>query len=288
LLTKKLPVVGALVGEYYLALERRQTRNSDANLVISEDFSSILLGWGAARAQMHVIPNWGAIDQIAVQPKDNAWARAHGVADKKVILYSGTIGLKHDPMKLVALAEEFRADPSVVIVVVAAGTGVAALQTAKQERNLDNLMLLGLQAFKDLPEVMGAADVLAAMIEPDAGQFSVPSKVNSYLCARRPILLASPQENLAARIVSTSGAGLTVDSRDNAGWIAAAKALMGDADLRKKLADSGRAYAEDNFDIGRVTDRFEAVIASAMGGGQAPPAQTHAPNAPLERNQTYA
>ena len=63
------------------------------------------------------------------------------------------------------------------------------------------LMLLPFQPYEVLPEVLASADVLIAILEPDAGVFSVPSKVLSYHCAGRPILAAIPAENLAARII---------------------------------------------------------------------------------------
>ena len=50
------------------------------------------------------------------------------------------------------------------------------------------------------------------MIEADAGKFAVPSKVPSYMCAGRPILLAAPKENLAARTVARANAGIVVEA----------------------------------------------------------------------------
>ena len=55
-----------------------------------------------------------------------------------------------------------------------------------------SLRCLGFQPFEVLPDVLGSADVLVAILEPDAGVFSVPSKVLSYFCAGRPVLLAVP------------------------------------------------------------------------------------------------
>lgn len=44
---------------------------------------------------------------------------------------------------------------------------------------------------------------------------------------------------------------------------AAAETLVGDGDLRRRLACNARAYAERTFDIGAVAARFEAVIRGA-------------------------
>jgi colanic acid biosynthesis glycosyl transferase WcaI len=264
LLRKKLGAPGAAIGYYYTALERRQMRNSEGILLITEDFAPLARSWGIGADKLHVLPNWGAIDQIPVLPKDNAWAREHGLADKTVFLYSGTLGLKHNPELLVALAQRLASDPKARVVAVAAGVGAATLPERKKELKLDNLLLLGLQPMDRFAEVLATADVLTAVIERDAGAFSVPSKVLSYLCAARPILLAAPEENLAAKTVRGIGAGTVVDPDDGEAWLKAAAALTSDGVARAKMAAAARTYAERNFDIEKVTDRFEAIFTSAM------------------------
>lgn len=265
ILTKKLPVVGAGVGLYYTALERGQMRDADAIVLITEDFAPQARAWGVDERRLHVIPNWGAIDRIPRLPKDNAWAAEHGLTGKRVIMYTGTLGLKHNPDLLADLARRARGDDSVRIVVVANGVGVPALEQAKKAEQLDNLLLLGLQPFERLAETLATADILAAVIERDAGVFSVPSKVLSYLCAGRPVLLAAPRENLAARIVSAEGCGVAVEPEDQTGWCAAADALLADDARRATLGDAARAYAERHFVLDRVADRFEAVFEAAFG-----------------------
>lgn len=265
ILAQKLPGIGSLIGGYYTWLERRQMQAADAVVLITEDFKPTTAQWNIASDRVHVIPNWGAIDEIPQLDKDNNWAREHGLEDKFVILYSGTIGLKHNPALLVALADHFKDDRDVVVVAVATGVGVTHLETARAQ-GLENLVVLPLQPFERLPEVLASADILCAVIEKDAGVFSVPSKVLSYLCAGRPILLAAPSTNLAARIVTSTKCGQAVASDDMKGWIVAADALRGSVDLRTKTGAAGRDYAEQNFRIGAVADRFEAVFEASMAG----------------------
>jgi colanic acid biosynthesis glycosyl transferase WcaI len=267
ILSKKLPVVGDGVGLYYTALERAQMRNADAVVLITDDFIGQTRKWGVPNDRLHVIPNWGAIDQIPLLAKDNPWSRDQCLAEKFVFLYSGTIGLKHNPGLLVALAEKYAANPSVRVVVAAAGSGVAHLEAEKATRKLDNLILPGLQPFARFPQMLASADVLTAVIERDAGAFSVPSKVLSYLCAGRPILLAAPPENLAAKTVAQSDAGTVVEPEAHDQWLARADSFIGDRGLRERQGAAGRRYAEANFDLQKVTDRFESVMAAASARG---------------------
>jgi glycosyltransferase involved in cell wall biosynthesis len=114
--------------------------------------------------------------------------------------------------------------------------------------------------------VLATADVLIALLEPDASEFSVPSKVLTYLTAGRPILAAMPPDNLAARTVLRAAAGQVVHPGDHQALAVAAASLLDDVEGRRRMAASGRAYAEATFGIGPIADRFEAVVDAARIG----------------------
>jgi colanic acid biosynthesis glycosyl transferase WcaI len=124
--------------------------------------------------------------------------------------------------------------------------------------------LLPFQPFERYPDILGAADVLVALLEPTAGTFSVPSKVLSYLCAGRPLLAAVPSENLAARTVERAGAGLVVPPDDEEAFLLAAKRLRNEPRLRDTSGATARAYAEATFDTDQIAERFLQVIDGAL------------------------
>lgn len=265
ILRRRIPVLGRWIGRYYKAMERRLARRSQAVVVISKDFAPLLRGWGVPDERLFVIENWAPLDEIQSATRDNAWAREHGLVGKTCFLYSGMMGLKHDPKLLRRLAVRFRDRQDVAVVVVSEGLGADWLLQRNAEERLENLTVLGFQPYERLAEVLASADVLVAVLEPDAGVFSVPSKVLSYLCAGRALLAAIPAENLAARIVSDNEAGLVVDPGNAESFVRAAERLTSDAALREGLGRNARAYAERTFDIERITDRFEGVIREATG-----------------------
>jgi glycosyltransferase involved in cell wall biosynthesis len=264
ILSRKLPVIGHLVAARYAALEKKLLRGSARAIVITEDFVPILERWGVPRARIDVVENWAPREELPPQPRDNPWARAHGLADKLVFLYSGTIGLKHDPGLLLAAAERFRDRPDIRVVVVSEGLGADWLRA--NGAGLPNLVLLPFQPFADLPQVVASGDVLMAVLDPDAGIYSVPSKVLTYLCAGRPLLAAMPAENLASRIVLRESAGLVVPPGDRAAFVAAAERLAADPELRATLARNAIAFADRSFDIAKVARRIEAIARTALAG----------------------
>ncbi|HEX9415099.1 MAG TPA: glycosyltransferase family 4 protein [Gaiellaceae bacterium] len=261
---RRLPVLGRLIGNRFLAMEQRMLERSQAVVTIAEDFRSELLDWGLSSERLHVIENWAPLAELPVRGRDNEWARRHGLVEKRVLLYSGTLGLKHNPGLLLRLALAFRDEPDVCVVVVSEGVGAEWLRHEAAAQGAENLIVLGFQPYEELPDVLATGDILVAILEREAGRFAVPSKVLTYLCAARPLLAALPRENLAATVVAGSGAGLLTEPDDADGFVNAARKLLNDPILRTSMGAAARAYAESRFDIEPIVDRFEEVLKLAV------------------------
>ena len=260
ILSQKIPVLGQIIGSYYCELEQKMLHASDEVILIDEEFHRLMKKWRIQSDKTHVIPNWAVLDQITPMNKDNEWARVHDLHDKFVFLYSGILGLKHNPAIFLHLANEYRFQKEVRVVVVAEGPGAEFLLKEKQSQGLDNLMVLPYQSYQDFPCVLAAADVLVAALGEDAGAYSVPSKVLSYLCAKRPILLSVPKENLAARIIEENQAGIAASPADPQAFLHASKALYLNQTNRSGYAENGYGYAHNNFEIQKILKRFEAIF----------------------------
>lgn len=265
-LKKKLPGVGALIGNYFIRLEYKLLKQSSRVIAITEDFVPIVKSAGTKPSNIHVVENWAPLNKLPITEKQNKWSIAHKLNTTFNFIYTGTLGMKHNPELLVNLALAMKQYSEVRVVVISEGLGANFLEKQKQIKNLKNLFLFPFTAFSELPFVQGTADVLIAVLEPEAGVFAVPSKVLSYLCAKRPLLLAVPHENLSAKIVTENHAGIVVSPNDTNGFIENAIHLFGTPSARLEMASNGRKYAETNFDIEHITNKFEKIISDFQVG----------------------
>jgi len=172
ILKNKIPLIGSIIGSYYIHVEKNLLRNSDGVVSITEDFLPLLDEWGVEREKVRVIHNWAPLEDLNPGPKDNPWSRKIGAAEKKCILYTGTLGMKHNPDLLLRVALLYRGREDVCVMVVSEGPGADWLRSKKEIHGLDNLEILDYQPFEALPDVMGAGDILLAILEPEAGIFS--------------------------------------------------------------------------------------------------------------------
>lgn len=264
ILTQKYSVVGSMISWYYKLLERRLLQNSDAVVLITKDFIPLMKSWGIANSKCWVIPNWAPINELSIFPKVNDWSIRNGLHDKFCIMYSGTLGMKHNPEFLLRIAKYYKKDKDIRLVIISEGLGAEYLKTKKIKFNLSNLIIMNFQPFELLPKVLSTADVFIAILEPEAGVYSVPSKILTYMCFKRPIVAAVPAENLSARIVQQSNGGKIVNPKNSDELVAMVDQFVRDASLRKKLGNNAFNYAKNKFNIDEITNTFEEIIKKVL------------------------
>ncbi|WP_203336323.1 glycosyltransferase family 4 protein [Nocardioides limicola] len=260
---EKLHPVFRLVAVLIAAGERWACRRAAGIVVISDAFLDVHRGWGTADKTV-VIPNWAPIDEIVPTERLNPFSREHGLDSVKTLVYSGTLGLKHNPELLVGLAREVL-DAGIDLHLCVVSEGPAMDVIAQEAARLAvPVTLLPFQPYERLPEVLGSGDVLVVLLEKSAGAFSVPSKTLSYLCAGRPVLGLMPAENLAATLIDSVG-GCVLPPEESSlakagDWV---RRVLEDRELADRVGAASRELAEREFALAGCADRFEALLATA-------------------------
>jgi colanic acid biosynthesis glycosyl transferase WcaI len=266
-LGERLGLPGRVIGNHYRRLERSLLSASDAVVAISDRFLPALAEWRISGDRITVIPNWASLSEIYPMGKDNDWARLHRLHDKTVALYTGTLGLKHNPAILLDLARA-GAVQALQVVVLSEGKAAQWLEQAARRNQLDNLTVLPFQPMALYPQILGTGDILLAILGAEAASFSVPSKILSYLAAGKPTVAALAGDNDAAKIIAAAEAGFVASPDDGSAFTAKVMALAADPIKRRKMGDKGRAFAERNFAIDGIADQFETVFAAAIARRQ--------------------
>jgi len=269
-LEKELGVAGHHVAEVADRCERWIARHAGRVVAITDAFLPLYRSWGVRPERAAVIPNWAALDEIRATDADRAWLAPRPLREH-VVLYSGTLGIKHDPSLLLALAEAPLLKDS-TLVVVSQGRGRNWLEEASADVPDDRLVLHDFVDYDLLPTVLGSADVVLAVLEPDASKYSVPSKMLSYMCAGRPIVAVMDDANAAARTVLDEGMGYVVPPGDREGLVNAVRAVLDDPAEAARMGAAARAYAERTFDIERIATAFERQIEAARDESARAPA----------------
>jgi colanic acid biosynthesis glycosyl transferase WcaI len=263
-LKKKNRLLAECVGRYFSFIEKMCLRKADHVVAISDDFSKKIQTWGVAIDKISVIENWSSIAELPLVKKENSFSLKYGIDDTFNLIYSGTLGMKQNPNALIEIAKMLRGKSNARLVVVATGSGVPYIEEAARKHNLDNLLILPLQPFSELPNVLGSGDLLIAVLESDASVYCVPSKVLTYYCAGKPVLLILSKNNLVSRKTIENDLGFVVEPDDAYGLNDVIGRALENPALLSSYGMRARAYAEEHFQVEKIVQRFLPVIRRAL------------------------
>lgn len=256
---------GRAAGEVLMRLEGWLLRCADDVVAISPAFTDWMSDRQVRQTRFTVIPNWAPLDELPYFEESPGWFAKVGVPPgAPVVLYSGTLGRKHNADLMLGLARQIQGSGAHVVVV---SEGDSADQLSRRSQSVDNLHVLPFQPWSDFPAVLASAAVLVVILEATAGAFSVPSKVLTYLCAGRAVAAAMPEENAAAQMIRSSGAGVVVSPDDPVALSAAVTDLLARPDELELRGKAARTYAEAHFAIEPIVDQWEQrlyAVASAV------------------------
>jgi glycosyltransferase involved in cell wall biosynthesis len=213
-----------------------------------------------------LLQNWADIDKLPVLDSSNDWSRRFGLDKTRNVVYSGTLGMKHNLKVFSAMAAAFKHLPDVRIVVVSNGRAADRVRREAARDGLDNLIVLPFQPDSDVAKVLASAAVLVASLEPSAGGFCVPSKVLSYLCAGRPIVIALDSQNQAAQMIQSAGAGAVVPPGNTPAFVAAVAEALQYPERSTQQGLAARAYAVRLFDLDAIAAQFSQILRMAVAG----------------------
>lgn len=180
------------------------------------------------------------------------------------LVFAGNLGTAQSVETLVEVADKLRHLSELRIVLVGSGSMLGWIETQKKSRGLDNLILAGRFAATEMPHFFSRAEGLLVTLKQDeAFSYTIPSKVQAYLAAGRPIIAALDGEG--ARVIQEAGAGLTTAAQDAEGMANCIEQLFRmTSDERESLGLAGRAYYLEHFEMERQSQRLVEILSSRI------------------------
>ncbi|MDO9327509.1 MAG: glycosyltransferase family 4 protein [Pseudomonas sp.] len=180
------------------------------------------------------------------------------------LVFAGNLGTAQSVETLVEVTEKLRHLSGLRIVLVGSGSMSSWIESQKQSRGLDNLVLAGRFPVTEMPHFFSrAAGLLVTLKQDEAFSYTIPSKVQAYLAAGRPIIAALDGEG--ARVIQEARAGLTCPAQDADGMANSIEQLFHmSSDERESLGRSGRAYYLEHFEMERQSQRLVEILSSRI------------------------
>ena len=225
-------------------VNRYLLRHADAVVALGDRMRRRLVEEkGADPRRVHVIHNWADCEAITPGAKDNPFSRAHGLADRFVVMHSGNVGLSQNLDVLVAAADRLRGKDRLTIAIVGDGAKREALARACAERRLDNVRFFPYQPKALLHDSFAAADAFLVSLKAGLEGFIVPSKLYGILAAGRAYVAATDPSCEPAAIAVKERCGVVAAPGDPDALARAIAALYDDPQATRAMGERARGAA---------------------------------------------
>lgn len=188
------------------------------------------------------------------------------LAGKFCVVFAGNIGKAQAVETVVQAAVLLRDAPEIRLVLVGSGSMLDWVQGQKNLLKLDNLALPGRFPAEAMPELFRKASALLVTLKSGGVlDHTVPSKIQAYLAAGRPIVAALQGEG--GKVVEDAGAGMVCEP-ENAQALADCVRRMHALPLsaRDAMGHKGRACFDENFDMNRQVGRLVEILQARRSG----------------------
>ena len=254
---------GAITNQKIIAmarwLERVSYHRSDAVVVLSEDLRANVVAKVSPKNQVkiHVIPNFVDAERITPMRRDTAYRKELGIGDEQVVMYAGNVGFSQSLTLMIAAARRF---PHIIFVIN--GEGSARTELEMLARGISNIRFANYQPRDRVAEVLASGDIHVVPLRAGLGAVSVPSKTYSILAAARPVVAAIDPGTEVTRILTASGAGISVLPDNEAEFISALEQLINDPHMAKSMGQKGRQWVQSHVSPAAVANSYLSLIDS--------------------------
>jgi glycosyltransferase involved in cell wall biosynthesis len=238
-------------------------RASDRILVQSRGFVVPVATLTDDPAKIHYYPNlYKTSGERHVSPR--AMALVKELQLHFSVVFAGNLGTAQSLDTIVEAARQLLPHPEVRIVLVGSGSLDDWLMHQRDAYELTNLILAGRFEASDMSAIFAAAEALLVSLRPEpAFGLTIPSKVQAYLAAGRPVLAALDGEG--ARIIREAGAGLCSEAGNSKALAENVRRLAALSPLeRQQMGQNGRRYFDKYFasDVlaDELVEHFKEVI----------------------------
>ncbi|RJR07474.1 glycosyltransferase WbuB [Candidatus Parcubacteria bacterium] len=231
---------------------------------IADQFCDVIRGRGVPDQKLLTIPDFVDTDLYRPLPRDNPFAKKHGLLEDFIVLYGGNVGIVQDWESVLFAAETLSSLP-VRFVIVGDGARWAWLSDEIAKRGLQNVKLLGYQSKDLMPQINASCDIAIIPMTRTGAQDGFPSKIYTNLASARPVIVSADQNAEMATIVKRVGCGRVVPPEYPQAFADAVLSAFRERELLPAEGERGRKFVEKDYSKEAIALKYDALINQLIG-----------------------
>ena len=249
-------------------LEKWMYRSANHIVTVGNGYRDNILSKVDVADRISVVTNGVDLDVFSPQEPSETFRKEHGLEDRFVCSYVGTIGMAHGLGVVVRAAKMLKSlgREDFVFCLVGDGAHRERLETDVLESNLGEMIrFTGRLPKAEMPMVLASSDCLLIHLKKtDLFATVIPSKIFEAMAMERPLIMGVQGES--ADIVKDSGAGIGMESDNEQQLVDAVLKLKDDDDLRDRLCVNGRKFVGQHFTRDSLAKKMLDVMEQVANG----------------------
>lgn len=240
---------------------RNVYRRATHLVTLSPGFKDALVKRGVPKDNISVIYNWcdeAHVNTSSSIPIEACDLRKEGAF---IVMFAGTMGVMQGlDSVLDAAARLLTVEPRIKFVFVGGGIERDRLKKRSANLRLENIIFLERQPPEKINVILQMADVLLVHLkDTPLFRITIPSKVQAYMAAAKPILLAVKGDS--ADIINQSEAGVVTAPEDPGSMLQAILRLYRMSnEARQEMGCKARNYYKENLSMDVGVRTFEEIF----------------------------
>ncbi len=231
-------------------------RFSDSILIQSEGFRAPVERLVKDKSKISFFPNSSEDLSNLVRPEFEDNFLVSTIAQNFSIIFAGNIGRAQTCETIVSAAELLKDHTDIKFFIIGDGSQAHAIASEVEKMQLKNVVMPGQFPSELMPSVYSAASVLLVSLRDDpALSATLPSKLQSYLSAGKPIIASLNGE--AARVVVEANAGFACPAGNPHALAECVLALFSmTTEERAHFGMNGLQYFRAHFDLNQQVEKL--------------------------------
>ena len=176
------------------------------------------------------------------------------------LVFAGNVGKAQSIETLIGAAQQLIDFPKIRIIVVGSGSMLEWAKSEVQNRALKNIVFTGSFPIEVMPPLFAKAKALLVTLNSsEIFSYTIPSKVQAYMNAGRPIIASINGE--AARVIEEAQAGLTCPAEDHRALAVKIIQFFNMSKCERDIiAGNSKRYFLDNYEMQKQCKKLIEIL----------------------------
>ncbi|HAF87335.1 MAG TPA: glycosyltransferase WbuB [Legionellales bacterium] len=252
-----LKLVGQLVKKIYA--------QSDTILVQSQAFIEAIKPYTTLNKVIYYPNSYPDLYTAASMPLSLSHAQIHELKTHFCVVFAGNVGQAQAIETWVKAASLLTHLPDIRLIIVGTGSCMPHLTTLIEQKNLTNIKLLGRLPHTQMIHLYQySAALLVTLRKNKALAATIPSKIQAYMAASRPLIGAL--DGAGNQLICEARAGLTCAAEDGVGLADCIMSLYRlSPEQRQHMGEAARTYFLKHFELNNQSDRLISIFSQRLG-----------------------